>query len=55
MMISRVGGPGTNPILWGNKDSAIIFGDMVCYGYVYILLIQMVGIVLGDRAPVQVG
>jgi len=54
MIISRAGGPSKLAVPWGNSVDDNIFGDMVCYGYLLFLMIQLIGIACGDKMPVQV-
>lgn len=60
MLMSRVGGPGgSTEISWGGTisyidDNAYIFGHFVTYGYFYILLVQLIGVAMGDKSSVQV-
>jgi hypothetical protein len=54
MIISRAGGDHKTPLPWGDDSNDNIFGDMVCYGYLLILMVQVIGIATGDKAPVQV-
>ncbi len=54
LMISRISGPGKAPLPWGDDPDDEIFGNFVCYGYMFILLVQLVGTATGDKHPVQV-
>ena len=37
-----------------NWLDANAFGDLVGFGYVFILLVQILAVLLGDRAPIHV-
>ena len=54
LFLTRFGEDGGSS--WGkpSDNDALYFGTMVCYGYFYILLIQIIGLILGDTAPVEV-
>ncbi len=54
-MITRFGGGGGDMIGVGDNDSvnAEAFAYMVVFGYQYILIVQLIGIVLGEGLNVQ--
>ena len=60
-MIGRLGGDEGSAVPWGAGEGGgfdtndEIFGSFVCYGYFFILLVQLVGTATGDKFPVQVG
>ena len=52
MMIARCGNDGNPPGLFDTDNT--ILGTVVCYGFFIISLVQLIGILLGDKAPIQV-
>ena len=52
MMIARLGNDGRELAI-GDTDNKIL-GTVVCYSFFIISLVQLIGILLGDKAPVQV-
>ena len=54
MLVQRVGDSG-NPVGYGLVElDPLFFGDMVIYGFVFITLVQIISIIMGDEAPVLV-
>ena len=51
---ARMSGDEGTALPLGSDPDARIFGVLVIYGYFYILLVQLVGVATGDKAPVQV-
>ena len=57
MMILRLGDngiPGIPPPLGLFDTDNQILGYMVCFGFFIISIVQLIGILLGDKTPVQV-
>jgi len=54
MIINRFGGETDEPIPWGWSYDHQIFGTMVCYAYIFILMVQLLGLTFGDNFPIQV-
>ena len=53
-LITRVGGPDGRILDIGNNDDDVAFGYMVVFGYTFIVLVQFVGVILGEELNVQV-
>jgi hypothetical protein len=54
MLANRLGGEDYQAIPWGWSEDHQIFGIMVAYGYVLILILQILGLTFGDNFPIQV-
>ena len=53
MMVARLGRDGNPTGYWGDQDD-IYFVNFVVFGFFFIILVQLLGILLGDRSPIQV-
>ena len=54
MMVARLAGPNGSPLgALGGTDANLTM-HLVVYGYFFITLIQIIGILTNDRSPVQV-
>ena len=55
MMVARLAGPnGSNLNSGGGGTDADITLDLVVYGYFFITIVQILGILANDRSPIQV-
>ena len=54
MMVARLSGPTTSTALSLETADAAILLAMAVYAYFFILLVQLIGILGGDKSPVQV-
>ena len=53
LMVARLGNDG-NPVSFGYTTDAYTFGVFVVYAFFFIVLLQLVSILFGDRSPVLV-
>ena len=52
-MIFRVGWDG-NPAVYVLDQDAVYLATLVCIGFFFIALVQIISTLLGDKAPIQV-
>ena len=53
MMVARLGRDGNPAGYLGDLDDGY-FVNFVVFGFFFIILVQLLGILLGDRSPIQV-